>query len=127
MRRQKHETENRIQGANVQVVGTHALLSEPVHFANLGLAVVDEQHRFGVGQRAKLQNKNSPAPHVLAMTVLHNVLPAPGDAKSRRRNSDPSSLFRTVLHKSSSRHPLDMYLTSIMHTQPQLTRSWQSW
>lgn len=52
-----------------QVVGTHALLSEPVHFAQLGVAVVDEQHRFGVAQRAKLQNKNTPAPHVLAMTV----------------------------------------------------------
>jgi hypothetical protein len=52
-----------------QVVGTHALLSEPVQFAQLGLAVVDEQHRFGVAQRAKLQNKNTPAPHVLAMTV----------------------------------------------------------
>jgi RecG-like helicase len=52
-----------------QVVGTHALLSEPVHFAQLGVAVVDEQHRFGVAQRAKLQNKNTPAPHILAMTV----------------------------------------------------------
>lgn len=56
-----------------QVVGTHALLSEPVHFANLGLAVVDEQHRFGVAQRAKLQNKNTPAPHVLAMTVCSSA------------------------------------------------------
>jgi hypothetical protein len=53
----------------LQVVGTHAVLSEPVQFAQLGLAVVDEQHRFGVAQRAKLQNKNTPAPHVLAMTV----------------------------------------------------------
>ena len=56
-----------------QVVGTHALLSEPVHFAQLGVAVVDEQHRFGVAQRAKLQNKNTPAPHVLAMTVRASV------------------------------------------------------
>ncbi|KAK9814524.1 hypothetical protein WJX72_007345 [[Myrmecia] bisecta] len=51
------------------VTGTHALISEPVEFLRLGLAVIDEQHRFGVGQRARLQGKSSPPPHVLAMTA----------------------------------------------------------
>ena len=51
------------------VVGTHALLSEHVQFADLGLVVVDEQHRFGVEQRDKLRDKADTAPHVLVMTA----------------------------------------------------------
>ena len=50
------------------VIGTHALIQEGVAFDNLGLAVVDEQHRFGVEQRASLRNKGF-APHLLAMTA----------------------------------------------------------
>jgi len=51
------------------LVGTHALIEDPVVFRNLGLAVVDEQHRFGVAQRAKLLAKSRPAPHMLVMTA----------------------------------------------------------
>ena len=51
------------------LVGTHALLEDSVQFAHLGLAVVDEQHRFGVKQRAKLWGKNDNPPHVLVMTA----------------------------------------------------------
>lgn len=51
------------------VVGTHALLSDAVQFADLGLVVVDEQHRFGVEQRAKLSQKADLTPHVLVMTA----------------------------------------------------------
>ena len=51
------------------VVGTHALIEEVVKFKNLGLAIVDEQHRFGVAQRAMLWNKASVSPHVLVMTA----------------------------------------------------------
>ena len=51
------------------LVGTHAVIEEPVQFAALGFAVVDEQHRFGVAQRAKLWNKNEQPPHVLVMTA----------------------------------------------------------
>lgn len=50
------------------VVGTHALLEEDVRFANLSLTVTDEQHRFGVEQRARLSNKSANAPDVLVMT-----------------------------------------------------------
>lgn len=51
------------------LIGTHALIEDTVQFANLGLVVIDEQHRFGVAQRAKLRLKNKQAPHVLIMTA----------------------------------------------------------
>ncbi len=55
---------------NIQIsIGTHALIEDPVQYKNLGLAVIDEQHRFGVGQRAKLWKKNALPPHILVMTA----------------------------------------------------------
>ena len=51
------------------VIGTHALIEETVVFASLGLAVIDEQHRFGVEQRSRLWQKNKQPPHVLVMTA----------------------------------------------------------
>ena len=51
------------------LVGTHAVLEDKVKFKNLGLAIIDEQHRFGVAQRSKLWHKNTSPPHVLVMTA----------------------------------------------------------
>lgn len=51
------------------LIGTHALIEDPVKFKNLGFAVIDEQHRFGVEQRAKLWRKNIIPPHILVMTA----------------------------------------------------------
>ena len=51
------------------VVGTHALIEDQVQFRNLGMAVIDEQHRFGVDQRSRLWKKNELPPHVLVMTA----------------------------------------------------------
>ena len=51
------------------VIGTHALIEETVVFSSLGLAIIDEQHRFGVEQRARLWKKNAIVPHVLVMTA----------------------------------------------------------
>ena len=51
------------------LIGTHALLEDKVQFKNLGLAIIDEQHRFGVEQRSKLWKKNAIPPHVLVMTA----------------------------------------------------------
>ncbi len=51
------------------LIGTHALLEDKVQFHNLGLAIIDEQHRFGVEQRSKLWKKNEIPPHVLVMTA----------------------------------------------------------
>ncbi len=51
------------------LIGTHALIEDPVSFRNLGMVVIDEQHRFGVAQRAKLWQKSEQVPHVLVMTA----------------------------------------------------------
>lgn len=51
------------------LIGTHALLEPTVNFHNLGLVVIDEQHRFGVAQRARLWKKNTKPPHILVMTA----------------------------------------------------------
>lgn len=59
-----------VKNGDIQVlVGTHALIEDPVKFENQGLVVIDEQHRFGVAQRAKLWQKSDVAPHVLVMTA----------------------------------------------------------
>ncbi len=58
-----------IDGSIHILIGTHALIEDAVQFRNLGIAVIDEQHRFGVAQRAKLWSKASVVPHVLVMTA----------------------------------------------------------
>ena len=61
--------EDLVSGALQIIVGTHALLEDKVQFKNLGLAIIDEQHRFGVAQRSKLWKKNDSPPHILVMTA----------------------------------------------------------
>jgi ATP-dependent DNA helicase RecG len=62
--------EGLLDGSVKIIVGTHALLEDIVQFQNLGLCVIDEQHRFGVAQRAKLWEKNKYMhPHILVMTA----------------------------------------------------------
>ncbi|SDH35621.1 ATP-dependent DNA helicase RecG [Winogradskyella thalassocola] len=59
-----------LENGNLQIlIGTHALLEDKVKFKNLGLAIIDEQHRFGVKQRSKLWHKNTLPPNVLVMTA----------------------------------------------------------
>jgi ATP-dependent DNA helicase RecG len=58
-----------VEGEIKILIGTHALIEEVVQFKNLGLAIVDEQHRFGVAQRARLWKKATIPPHVLVMTA----------------------------------------------------------
>ena len=68
-KKRKEVLEQIVTGEIDILVGTHALIEETVQFKNLGLAVVDEQHRFGVAQRAKLWAKNQNPPHILVMTA----------------------------------------------------------
>lgn len=68
--KRRRQTLEDLKTGEIQVlVGTHALIEPGVEFRNLGLAVIDEQHRFGVKQRAKLWTKNIKPPHVLVMTA----------------------------------------------------------
>lgn len=65
----KHLLTSLADGSIDILIGTHAILEENVIFNNLGLVVIDEQHRFGVEQRAKMWTKNTIAPHILVMTA----------------------------------------------------------
>ncbi|MBR4920801.1 MAG: ATP-dependent DNA helicase RecG [Prevotella sp.] len=68
--KKRQEILDGLMDGSVQIlVGTHAVIEDTVQFANLGMVVVDEQHRFGVAQRAKLWSKNVNPPHVLVMTA----------------------------------------------------------
>lgn len=68
--KKREEILNGVQTGEVKIlVGTHAVLEDTVLFKNLGFVVIDEQHRFGVAQRARLWNKNVIPPHVLVMTA----------------------------------------------------------
>ena len=66
----RKEIHSGLEGGTLHIlVGTHALLEDKVKFKNLGLAIIDEQHRFGVAQRSKLWHKNTSPPHILVMTA----------------------------------------------------------
>jgi len=66
-RRVLHEA---LESGELQIlIGTHAVLEDKVKFDNLGIAIIDEQHRFGVAQRAKMWRKNTIPPHILVMTA----------------------------------------------------------
>ena len=68
--RRRREVLDGLAAGGVQIlVGTHAVIEDPVRFARLGFVVVDEQHRFGVAQRAKLWAKSDNPPHILVMTA----------------------------------------------------------
>ncbi|NTV83132.1 MAG: ATP-dependent DNA helicase RecG, partial [Bacteroidales bacterium] len=66
----RKELHARLQSGEMNIlIGTHALIEDPVLFKNLGLVIIDEQHRFGVAQRAKMWSKSNNAPHILVMTA----------------------------------------------------------
>lgn len=68
--KEKRQAKQRLlSGETHIIIGTHALLEDDVQFAQLGLVVIDEQHRFGVEQRSRLWTKSNPAPHILVMTA----------------------------------------------------------
>ena len=67
---QKKEVKKRLANGEIDIlIGTHALIEDTVKFKQLGYVVIDEQHRFGVEQRAKLWNKSTTPPHILVMTA----------------------------------------------------------
>ena len=69
-KKEKEEILEGLGNASIQIIiGTHALIEENVNFSNLGYVIIDEQHRFGVAQRARLWTKSEKPPHVLVMTA----------------------------------------------------------
>lgn len=69
-RSERNELHQMLENGELDIlVGTHAVLEDKVKFKNLGLAIIDEQHRFGVAQRSKLWHKNTLPPHILVMTA----------------------------------------------------------
>lgn len=69
-KKEREEIHHQLLSGSLSIlVGTHAILEDVVQFKNLGLAIIDEQHRFGVAQRSKLWKKNSFPPHILVMTA----------------------------------------------------------
>ena len=68
--KKRREIHQKLEDGTLHIlIGTHALLEDKVKFKNLGIAIIDEQHRFGVKQRAKLWSKNNLPPHILVMTA----------------------------------------------------------
>lgn len=69
-KKEREDIHSRLADGSLQmIIGTHALLEDVVAFNNVGLVIIDEQHRFGVAQRARLWHKNNIPPHVLVMTA----------------------------------------------------------
>ncbi|UOB17321.1 ATP-dependent DNA helicase RecG [Abyssalbus ytuae] len=67
---ERKEIHRQLESGELDIlIGTHAILEDKVQFKNLGLAIIDEQHRFGVAQRSKLWHKNETPPHILVMTA----------------------------------------------------------
>ncbi len=100
-----------VVNGNVHIlVGTHAVIEDKVAFKNLGFAVIDEQHKFGVAQRARLWNKNTLPPHILVMTATPIprtlALTAYGDLDySVMDELPPGRIPIVTYHKNESKRP----------------------
>jgi ATP-dependent DNA helicase RecG len=105
-------------GAAGIVVGTHALLQERVEFADLGLVVVDEQHRFGVEQRDALRGKGRSAPHLLVMTAT----PIPRTVAMTVFGDLETSTLREL---PAGRSPIATHVVPVGEKPAWYRRSWQ--
>ena len=116
---QKREANAQIaSGAAGIVIGTHALLSEGVEFQDLGLVIIDEQHRFGVEQRDALRTKGKVPPHVLVMTAtpIHRTVAMTifGDLE-----------ISTLRQLPSGRAPITTHLIPVLEKPHFLQRAWE--
>jgi ATP-dependent DNA helicase RecG len=89
------------------LIGTHAVIEDQVIFKNLGFAIIDEQHKFGVAQRAQLWKKNTIPPHVLVMTATpiprSLAMTVYGDLDVSVIDELPPGELINTLHRSSAR------------------------
>ena len=116
---EKREIHGRLQSGEIDlVIGTHALLSEGVAFKDLGLVIVDEQHRFGVEQRDSLRAKSQTPPHLLVMTAT----PIPRTvAITVFGDLDISTLKELPLGRS----PITTHVVNASVKPTYLTRAWE--
>src|SRR4029453_12851772 len=105
-------------GAAGIVIGTHALLSSDLQFADLGLVVVDEQHRFGVEQRAALSAKAKARPHVLVMTAT----PIPRSVAMTVFGDLETSTLREI---PAGRADVTTVVVDTVHQPSWVQRGWQ--
>jgi ATP-dependent DNA helicase RecG len=105
-------------GAAGIVVGTHALLQDRVDFADLGLVVVDEQHRFGVEQRDALRSKGQRPPHLLVMTAT----PIPRTVAMTVFGDLDTSTLREL---PAGRAPISTHVVPVSERPAYLERAWQ--
>jgi ATP-dependent DNA helicase RecG len=107
-----------VSGSSSIVVGTHALLSDNVGFFDLGLVVVDEQHRFGVEQREALRQKGTTPPHVLVLTAT----PIPRTvAMTVFGDLDIS----TIVELPAGRIPIESFVVPLSEKPAWVTRVWE--
>lgn len=107
-----------VSGSSSIVVGTHALLSDNVGFFDLGLVVVDEQHRFGVEQREALRQKGTTPPHVLVLTAT----PIPRTvAMTVFGDLDIS----TIVELPAGRIPIESFVVPLAEKPGWVTRVWE--
>lgn len=116
---EKREVRNRLQNGEIDlIVGTHALLTDTVGFKDLGLVIIDEQHRFGVEQRDALRAKSTTPPHLLVMTAT----PIPRTvAITVFGDLDISTLSELPL----GRTPITTHLVNALTKPAFVTRAWQ--
>jgi ATP-dependent DNA helicase RecG len=116
---EKREVLARIENGDIGIViGTHALLEDRVNFKELGLLVIDEQHRFGVEQRDALRERSQQPPHVLVMTAT----PIPRTvAMTIFGDLDVSTLRELPLGRS----PITSHVVSALNRPKHLERAWQ--
>ena len=116
--RRREATLQAASGTAGIVIGTHALLSADVQFADLGLVVVDEQHRFGVEQRAALSAKADPRPHVLVMTAT----PIPRSVAMTVFGDLETSTLREI---PAGRAEVSTVVVDTLHQPAWVQRGWQ--
>ena len=116
--RRREATLHAASGTAGIVIGTHALLSADVQFADLGLVVVDEQHRFGVEQRAALSAKADPRPHVLVMTAT----PIPRSVAMTVFGDLETSTLREI---PAGRADVSTVVVDTVHQPAWVQRGWQ--
>jgi ATP-dependent DNA helicase RecG len=116
--RRREATLQAASGVAGIVIGTHALLSSDVQFADLGLVVVDEQHRFGVEQRAALSAKANARPHVLVMTAT----PIPRSVAMTVFGDLETSTLREI---PAGRADVTTVVVDAVHQRTWVQRGWQ--